>query len=252
MRLGLDDTHDELDWLLKNSGCLVLLYDKEQITSPSNIPNKVFSERLRIDACGTRPVKLQDQMRIRAGAEYVPYIHAMLHQKAVNPLSFEHYDFKLFRSFSEMIRTLREKEESIGLCRVCSGYAWKWIAKDTPDLPDILLDGIDIWWNSQTGGWLYNPEAKDEMGSIYTLQGLDLNYAAVVIGPDLIYDADEIKINKKNYYDNKVKRNSTPEELKQFVLNTYGVLFTRGIYGTYVYVCDDALRSYFEQFIPLA
>ncbi len=90
------------------------------------------------------------------------------------------------------------------------------------------------------------------MGSIYSLVGLDLNYAAVVIGPDLYYDrADQkIKVNKKHYFDNKVKTGGSDEELREYVLNTYAVLLTRGIYGTYVYVCDEALREYLQQYIP--
>jgi hypothetical protein CRE_10732 len=42
----------------------------------------------------------------------------------------------------------------------------------------------------------------------------------------------------------------TDEELREYVLNTYAVLLTRGIYGTYVYVCDEALREYLQQYIP--
>lgn len=252
IRIGLDDTCDELDWLLTNSDCLVLLYDKKQIAAPSDIPYNIFSQRLKIEECGTRPVELQDQMRIHAGDEYVPYIYAVLNQKADNPIKFDNYDFKLFFSFSSMINELREKEKTLGLSRVCSGYAWKWSAKNSPETPDISIDGIDLWWNRQTSGWLDNPHAKNEMGSIYSLPGLDLNYAAVVIGPDLFLDTEtnRIKVNKKHFFDNKVKRNSSDEELKRYIINTYGVLLTRGIYGTYVYVCDDALRSYLGKFIP--
>ncbi len=140
------------------------------------------------------------------------------------------------------------------LCRLCGGYAWEWNSKNSPDTPDISIDGINIMWNGQTKGWLSNPKAKKEMGSIYTLPGLDLNYAGVVIGSDLYFDteANEIKVNKKCYYDNKVKNGTSDEDLKQYILNIYGVLMTRGIYGTYVYVCDDALREYLKKFIPTA
>lgn len=252
-RLGMNDSNDELDWLLANSNCLILLYDKQQIACPSDIPYEVFSERLEIDDCGVRPVELQDQMRIRAGADYVPYIYSILRQDTVFPSRFSNYDFKLFSSFPEMINALIYKEKSIGLCRLCGGYAWKWAAKISPDTPDISIEGVDIWWNKQTGGWLNNPRAKHEMGSIYTLPGLDLNYAAVVIGPDLYYDIsdNQIKVNKKHFFDNKVKRGSTDAELKEYIINTYAVLLTRGIYGTYVYVCDNELREYLQKFIPV-
>ena len=190
-------------------------------------------------------------MRIRAGENYVSYIFDILEQKSPKPMHFDNYDFKIFLSFSEMINALKQKENELGLCRLCGGYAWKWISKDYPSTPDISIDGIDIWWNKQTGGWLKNNDAKNDMGSIYSLPGLDLNYAAVVIGPDLYYDPadNKIKVNKAHFYDNKVKRSVTEDELKNFIINTYAVFLTRGIFGTYVYVCDDALRSYMGKYI---
>ena len=253
-RLGLDDTHDELDWLVKNAECLVLLYDRKQIACPSDIPYGEFHQRLDISHCGTRPVELQDQMRIRAGNGYVPYVHAVLAQKQRSALKFENYEFKIFSSFSGMVEALDAKEASVGLCRLCGGYAWKWIAKDDPAVPDISIDGVDVWWNRQTGGWLRNPDAKKEMGSIYSLPGLDLNYAGVVIGPDLYYDTEssENRVDRKHFFDKKVKQSATDDELKNYILNTYAVLLTRGILGTYVYVCDDALREYLGRFIPVA
>ena len=61
-------------------------------------------------------------------------------------------------------------------------------------------------------------DSRYEMGSIYTLRGLDLNYIGLVIGPDLYFDKkdNEIKVNKKNLYSNDVKKNATEEEIKEY------------------------------------
>ena len=136
---------------------------------------------------------------------------------------------------------------------MCGGYAWKWVAKDNPENPDIHFENTDIWWNKQTSGWLRNPEAKEEMGSIYTLPGLDLNYTAVVIGPELFYDPVDncVKADRSHFFDNKVKKNTTDDDLRRYILNTYAVFMTRGIMGTYIYVCDDNLRSYLQKYIPV-
>lgn len=251
-RLGFDNIHDELDWILRNSDCQVLFYDKKQSTCPSDIGYECFKDKLYESKRGIRPIKLKDQMRIRAGADYVPYIYDLLYQSLMDKKIFENYDFILYNSFSDMVQQLRKKEEETGLCRLSSGYAWEWKGKEDNTLTDITIEGVDIKWNSQTSGWLSNPDVKDEMGSIYTLPGLDLNYAGVVIGPDIYYDemSNEIRVNKDNFFDNKVKAGVTEEELKTYILNTYAVLLTRGIYGTYVYVCDEALREYFKRFIP--
>ena len=251
-RLGYDNAHDELDWILKNSDCQILFYDKKQSTGPSDIGHKRFCERLYESKRGIRPVKLNDQMRIKAGNDYVPYIYKLLYQESSINQVFENYEFKLFNSFSDMVKQLKEKEEEIGLCRLSGGYAWEWKGKEDNTLVDITIDGVEIKWNSQTSGWLSNSNTKNEMGSIYTLPGLDLNYAGVVIGPDLYFDeiSNEIKVNKDNFFDNKVKAGVTDEELKTYILNTYAVLLTRGICGTYVYVCDEVLKRYIKRFIP--
>lgn len=251
-RLHLDNAHDELDWLLINADRLVLFYDANQIVSSSDIPQVKFEERLKARNRGIRPIELQEQLRIRAGDQYVPYIYDVLFQNTDTPKQFPTYDFKLFSSFSAMWTALAEKEEAVKLCRFCSGYGWPWKSKGNPEVPDIQLEGHSIWWNRQTGGWLQNSQAKWEMGSIYSLAGLDLNYAAVVIGPDLFYDErdQKIKVNRSSYFDNNVKRGATDGELHAFLLDTYAVLMTRGILGTYVYVCDPALRQYLQKFIP--
>ncbi|EOS68327.1 hypothetical protein C818_03676 [Lachnospiraceae bacterium MD308] len=92
------------------------------------------------------------------------------------------------------------------------------------------------------------------MGSIYTLPGLDLNYAAVVIGPELYYNPDTglIEVDITHFYDNSVKSNTPETDIKRFILNTYAVFMTRGIMGTYVYACDENLSTYLQQYIPLA
>lgn len=250
-RLGFDNTYDELDWILANSDSQVLFYDDKQSTSPSDITHESFEHRLCERRRGIRPIKLDEQMRIGAGGDYVPYIFDVLHQRANELKLFENYEFKLFTSFGDMVKGLEEKESDMGLCRLCTGYAWEWKAKEDKTLVDISIDGVHIQWNSQTSGWLSNPDAKKEMGSIYTLPGLDLNYTGVVIGPDLFLDKfdNTIKVNKDHFFDSKVKKGVTDEKLKEYILNTYAVFLTRGIRGTYVYVCDHNLREYFKNFV---
>lgn len=252
-RMGMDNTHNELDWILKNSDYQVLLYDEKQHTSPCDIPHDYFEKKLLDNNRTVRLIALGDQMRIKAGNKYVGYIYDVLYQRAPQQQVFDEYEFKLFTSLPDMISCIDEKEHEAGLSRYCSGYAWPWRAKEDKDLVDISIDGVEIQWNTQTGGWLSNEEVKKEMGSIYTLPGLDLNYAGVVIGPDLYYDKvdNKIKVDKNHFFDNKVKKGISDTELKTYILNTYAVLFTRGIKGTYAYVCDDNLRAYFETYIPL-
>jgi len=148
-----------------------------------------------------------------------------------------------------------EKEDIYELSKLCAGYAWKWISKKDKSLYDIIIKEEKIRWNDyEIKNWVRSEESKYTMGSLYTLRGIDLNYAGVVIGPYLYFDKNDnqIKVNKESLYSNDVKKNATDEEIKKYVLNTYAILFTRAIEGTYVYVCDDALREYLKSFIDPA
>ncbi len=42
------------------------------------------------------------------------------------------------------------------------------------------------------------------------------------------------------------------DDLLMYITNIYRVLLTRGIRGTYVYVCEPELRKYLATFIPPA
>lgn len=44
---------------------------------------------------------------------------------------------------------------------------------------------------------------------------------------------------------------SPADVVKEYLTNIYLTLMTRGIKGTYLYICDDALREYFEQYVVL-
>lgn len=253
-RLGLDSKCDELDWILKNSDRQIFFYDEKQSVCPTDITYDSFFARLDSRYRGIRPITLNEQMRVEAGSLYVPYVYDVLNQKTNREKMFDNYEFKLFESFDDMVQQIKNKEKEFGLCRLCGGYAWKWISQDTRDTPDIKIENTSIYWNSINAGWLRDDSKKEEMGSIYSLAGLDLNYTAIVIGNELYYDTNDncIKVNKDAFYDNKVKNNVSDAELKNFILNTYAVLMTRGIMGTYVYVCDVNLRNYLKKYIPVS
>lgn len=125
-------------------------------------------------------------------------------------------------------------------------------AEGLRNLFDIQLDGEQLRWNGTDKDWINSKDSLEEVGSIHTVQGYDLNYAGVIIGPDLRLDpaTGRIVACRESYRDKKGKENTGhlkdefgDDDLLTFIRNIYGVLLTRGMRGTYIYVCDPALRE---------
>ena len=118
---------------------------------------------------------------------------------------------------------------------------------------DIVIDGNAYRWNSTMDNWINKPYSVNEIGCIHTVQGYDLNYVGVIIGEDVKYDLAKKTIiaDKANYYDTLGKSGiaDDPDALKDYLENIYRTLMTRGVRGTYVYVCNKELRDYMSQFI---
>ena len=180
-----------------------------------------------------------------------------------NKIKFKKYDLKMFDDVSIMIEDIKKKDEKFGLCRNRAGYAWKWnskgkhmpldstISRDYTGVYDIEIDGNKYIWNTQAYDWINSVNSINEIGSIHTTQGFDLNYAGLIIGNELKYDLENKKfyIDRSNYYDAKGKADTTDEELLKYLLNIYQTMMLRGMLGTYIYVCDPGLKKYLKKYI---
>ena len=97
--------------------------------------------------------------------------------------------------------------------------------------------------------WVEQDQSIDEIGSTYTIQGLDLNFAGVIIGPSVKYRDGEIVFDEKCSANKKATRRRTLEDgskkhFSQMLLkNELNVLLTRGVNGLYIYAVDEQLRE---------
>ena len=187
----------------------------------------------------------------------IHYVADILWDRDPKPRRFDGYEVVFHEGFADFHDTFDRYLERHDLTRMVAGYAWKWVTKndhDDPNLYDIEIDGLKIRWNCQQENWVGlggdNPEVAHEMGVIHSIQGYDLSYAFVVIGPDLSYDesAEKIVVNRASYFDANGKRTTGEKDLAEYVRHIYYVLMTRGILGTHVYVCDEVLRAHMRKY----
>ncbi len=260
---GVDDlTKTQLDWIRAKSTHQVFLADAAQAVRPADLPAATLGALVSEATSAGRHYRLQSQLRVKAGSDYIGYMRGVLSPDTAlalaEPRSFGEYDLQFFDDFVAMRDAIRARDAEVGLSRLIAGYAWEWKSKNQPEGWDIELEGIRMPWNRRQVDWIASPSSLDEVGSIHTVQGYDLNYAGVIIGNDLRFDTESnrLMVDRSNYFDKKGMENNpklgivyTDEDLLRFITNIYAVLLTRGIHGTYVYVCDPPLREYLRRYI---
>ena len=266
-KLNLGNNGTELDWILLKSKYQLFFYDEGQSIKPTDIRKEDF-DNLMVRK-NFRSYKLSTQLRCMAGGdEYVDYVKAIFsNSPPKDRISFKKYDLKIFDDVSEMVEIIKQKDLEFGLCRNIAGYAWRWNSKGKRNpmhspssevkrnldcgIYDIEIDGNKYIWNSQPTDWINSPNSVNEIGSIHTTQGFDLNYTGLIIGNELKYDLENHRfvVDRNNYYDAKGKADTTDNELLRYLLNIYQTMMLRGMLGTYIYVCDPGLREYLKKFI---
>jgi DUF2075 family protein/DNA replication protein DnaC len=240
--LDLGNGGTELDWIKLSSKHQILFYDKNQSIRPTDIRHEQI---LQLDAL---KYELETQMRVLGGEEYINFVDGLFNLKDISTYKISDYEFKICDSVYELVDTITVKNKEHGLARIVAGYAWPWKTKKGGEF-DIEIGGLKLIWNSTNQDWVNSPNSINEVGCIHTVQGYDLNYTGVIIGPELSYDKtnNKLVVDAKKYMDINGKRSITdPAELERYIINIYKTLLTRGIMGTYIYIVDDKLREYFK------
>lgn len=254
-KIGLTTESDELDWIIKQSECVVLFYDSMQVVGPSGIDFVRFDKKME-ESFQNRMIAyytLLTQMRVLGGNTYIDFVKDMLAGNCSAIYESDKYEFKIYNDFAKFESSMYQRESEHGLSRMLAGYAWPWISKNDQTLKDIEIQGIKRKWNHCTEGWVHTDQAIYEVGCIHSIQGYDLNYAFVILGKDIGYDKKEGKIivRPECYFDKNGKKTASYEELYEYITNIYYVLLTRGIKGTFLYVCDEDLREYLSRYVEM-
>ena len=257
--LGLDhDYGTELDWIMKCSRNQIIFRDELQTIRPCDIDADDFRDIIKKYSGVSMELALETQWRCEGGNDYISYLKSILACKPeLEKCTFDNYDFKLYSDVDKMINDIKKLDSQIGLCRNAAGYAWKWKSKNKKDksIYDIEIQGHKYRWNSTYENWIASENSINEIGCIHTLQGYDLNYVGLIVGEDIKFDPMTKKIyaDKDCYFDQQGKSGVANDlgALKEYLTNIYLTLMTRGIKGTYLYICNDELREYFKNYVDV-
>lgn len=280
--------NSHLEILQKMADQLVLMYDVLQAIRPANVTRDMFKALTE----GYEKKFLNTQFRIQApvgktytsddyinGIKYLLYKDTgLLSSKLTNFNS--NFNRDVFRDKSsdayfgyftdqplhrlidwvECDRNFNPEHVN----RVLAGLVEDWRQADGSN-PNILhwYEGdIQRRWNSTQENWINSQEAdaEDQIGSVFAVQGIDLNKVGVLIGADLeVVEDGKLRANPNNFYNTngtftmeEMQDPSNQFEFTLFVLNIYYVLLTRGIDGIRLgFWHNDAFREYMEKTLEI-
>lgn len=255
----------DLEAIMKLAKVVVLIYDENQrVSSRGYLP-----DNLKQIVDSAESVSLEKQWRIDASEQTKQYIWGLTHfekNSLTRPVQDKNYEIKFFNSAQTMFEAIRQKDVEFGLSRLVSTYDWKYSQGSKPKNGDEYWmirtsDALELPWNLQlpevqkkrNNGvpWQEVSESINEIGSNYTIQGSDLNYVGVILGPSVIWD------DKNNSFGIDSTKSMDPEatmkpgaakewsnkDVVDNLKNIVNVLMTRGVHGLYIYAEDSKLRQ---------
>ncbi|MDE3750470.1 DUF2075 domain-containing protein [Pediococcus pentosaceus] len=252
---------NQLQDIIKKSRITIAVFDPQQVLRTQQYVEDDDLRKIEENAKNNgNLIELKKQLRMNASQETIDWIKTFVYRQEIIPFPKNDvkYDLKIFddpRDMYEQLKIKNQNQES-GLSRILATFDWEFKEKKsgTNDLYKVEVDGLSLPWNNQLKSsnkylsWAERPETINEAGSTYTIQGFDLNYSAVIIGPSVkyrdgkvIYDPDFSA--NKNATNKRTLKNGKKQKIYDTLLpNELNVLLTRGINGLYIYAADKELR----------
>lgn len=257
--------------LLERAKVVIAVFDPNQVLSTQQYWEEEELAKLQHEALqNNNYIILSNQMRINSDKETVNWIRSIIDEQVVYdiPIDKKGYDLQIFNSPDELHQAIKEKASSqdSGISRLVATFDWEYIDKKKPKHKDedywrVKINNWSLPWNLQVPqtreqkiknrnlSWAEQEQTINEVGSTFTIQGFDLNYVGVIIGPSVKYRNNRIVFDRGASKNKKAtQRRKLKDQTKQYfsdmlLRNELNVLLTRGVNGLYIYAVDDELQK---------
>lgn len=250
--------------IISRAKIVVTVFDKNQILSRTQIwEEDTLQQIIESSQQNDNYIRLLNQMRIHADKQTIHWIRNLVDNRTIEniPKDSLGYEIKVFESPKSLYEEIKSKNENkdSGISRVVATFDWEF--KDKPksngELWGVEIDDWKLPWNLQLSvdrsekklSWPEQSQTINEVGSTFTIQGFDLNYVGVIIGPSVIFRDGKIQFDKNKSKNNKATQNRTMADnskqnfAEELLKNELNVLITRGINGLYLYAVDEELQN---------
>ncbi|WP_264813452.1 DUF2075 domain-containing protein [Acetobacter oeni] len=242
---------NQLQEIIKLARIVILVFDPRQTLKFKGYWDQEKLQEILAPAT-TTVVRLTDQFRIHANSDVITWIRNFCNGKLTTLPAIQKFDFRIYDDAEKMYHEILRKNTQHGLCRILSTYDYPYTLNGEDHF--VKAGQFRLRWDRNQPGhplpWAEREDSVNEVGSVYTVQGFDLNYAGVILGPSVGYDEknDQIILDPSKYEDgaafsgrNHIKNSEAAKIHVMF--NAIFVLLTRSIEGLFLYAANPSLRA---------
>lgn len=261
--------NNQLEDIRKRAKIVIVMFDNKQILRTEQYWESQILEQLVKEAKKQHNyIELKEQLRIKADKQTIQWIRRFIDKGRVDkiPCDSKGHKIEIYDTPDKMKKDVfcRAKDKKTKLSRVLATFDWEYVDKRHPIVEKYWEVKIGEWsmpWNLQIDthknrkdkirkrAWAEQEHTINEVGSTYTIQGFDLNYAGVILGPSVKYRGGKVIFDpecskNKNAIRNRTLNDGSRRNFAETLLrNEINVLLTRGVDGLFIYAVDDKLRE---------
>ncbi|MFD7457945.1 MULTISPECIES: DUF2075 domain-containing protein [unclassified Streptomyces] len=277
-------TKPQVDELLDASRLTVFFLDGGQCVRPHEVGtiDLIEDAARRYDASLLR-YELREQFRCGGSDAYIRWVRAVLGVKGGEPEQWTPdglMHVEVADSPDELERIIRTEALAGASARIVAGYCWPWtkpLGKERRLENDVRIGDWHKPWNADSDAfcengappskiWSVHEKGLDQIGRVYTAQGLEWDWCGVILGEDMVRrdgrwvfqrgkdrkdpETGVKRVTVPGSFDPKVRADSVDdEEFARLVRHAYHVLMTRASRATVLYSTDEETRSYLKDLV---
>lgn len=216
-------------------------------------------------------LELKSQFRCNGSDNYLDWLDEVLYKPydlVKTSFSNQEYDFQIFGTPQALYDKIKSLDNPNGhpkqVARIAAGYCWRWSTQLAPGgdlIKDVKIGDFEMPWEtnnvrargqfrdkyaSSADTWAIEPQGINQVGCIFSIQGFEIDYIGVILGPDIQYDSlNDCLIGQVG--NNVAVQSSDSVEYTRHIRNAYRVLMSRGKKGCFVYCCNPEVATFLER-----
>ena len=283
LRSGLNSAEE----IIRSSRITVFIHDEDQIINPECTTLSTIIKAAESFLADVTTYTLPYHFRGAGSSRFREWLEHLMYPERGNPfplyvdgvnepMAFSIVDDPM--QFLTHIKPAPSQDDT----RIVAGYCWKWnkrtrrsnplpldvvISNHNPGNKYPIVKSFKAPWEDKNRAdtWAIRDDGRDELGCIYTIQGLDFNRICIIWPLDLQWNPESKQwmgypgrtahsgreTNSPELYDNwdgKLQREDE-NSITLFLQNVYYTLLTRGNSEVSVFFMDGNTRRYFEDWL---